>query len=191
MAAATLGPAGASAVNAAYLALSYALLVAYSSKAGDLVALLGGALAPEAAEVALTAAFFGLLLSGTHTCGSGASHRMSRWHFDSCRYRRAQCKESSESTGVKECKLGTLHAGGERLVEAANMGLTGLLLLLFVGILAGAAGQADWRLLAATAHWDAAPRGISIVFLSLVRARWGGCRRTLRLSHGSLRLAST
>ena len=78
MAAATLGPAGASAVNAAYLALAYALLVAYSSKAGDLVALLGGALAPEAAEVALTAAFFGLLLSGAHERGSGALLRKLR-----------------------------------------------------------------------------------------------------------------
>ena len=56
-------------------------------------------------------------------------------------------------------------------MEAANLGLTGLLLLLFVAILAGAAGQADWTLLAATAHWDAAPRAVSIVFLSLVRAR--------------------
>ena len=79
MAAATLGSAGASAVNAAYLALAYALLVAYSSKAGDLVTLLGGALAPEAAEVALTAAFFGLLLSGAQTCGSGALLRKLRF----------------------------------------------------------------------------------------------------------------
>ena len=80
-------------------------------------------------------------------------------------------RNAQESIGVKECKLGTLRAGGERLVEAANMGLTGLLLLLFVAILAGAAGQADWSLLAATAHWDAAPRAVSIIFLSLVRAR--------------------
>ncbi|KAK9823067.1 hypothetical protein WJX81_006296 [Elliptochloris bilobata] len=121
MAAATLGPVGSSAVSAAYLALSYALLVAYSAKVSDLVGLLGGAVAPDAAEVALTAAFFGLLLSG-----------------------------------------------GERLVEAANTGLTGLLLLLFVGILAGASSQADWHVLTATAHWDAAPQAISIAFLSLV-----------------------
>ena len=66
-------------------------------------------------------------------------------------------------------------------MEAANLGLTGLLLLLFVGILAGAAGQADWGLLAATAHWDAAPRAVSIVFLSLVRARY----RVVRAPWGS------
>ncbi len=124
MAAATLGPAGASVVSVTYLALSYALLTAYSAKVADLTALTGGAVPPEAAQAALSAAFFGLIF-----------------------------------------------AGGERAVESVNAALTKLLLLLFAGILAGTAARADWGTLAATADWDAAPRAISIAFLSLARAR--------------------
>ena len=124
MAAATLGPAGASVVSVTYLALSYALLTAYSAKVADLTALTGGAVAPEAAQAALSAAFFGLIF-----------------------------------------------CGGERAVESVNAALTKLLLLLFAGILAGTSARADWGTLAATADWDAAPRAISIAFLSLARAR--------------------
>ena len=69
MAAATLGPAGASGVSVAYLALAYALLVAYSVKVGELCALAGGAVAPEAAQALLTATFFGLLLAGASAGG--------------------------------------------------------------------------------------------------------------------------
>jgi len=64
MAAATLGPAGASVVSVTYLALSYALLTAYSAKVADLTALTGGAVPPEAAQAALSAAFFGLIFAG-------------------------------------------------------------------------------------------------------------------------------
>lgn len=69
MAAATLGPAGASGVSVAYLALAYALLVAYSVKVGELSSLAGGTLAPEAAQALLTATFFSLLLTGTSAGG--------------------------------------------------------------------------------------------------------------------------
>lgn len=69
MAAATLGPAGASGVSVAYLALAYALLVAYSVKVGELSSLAGGAIAPEAAQALLTATFFSLLLTGTSAGG--------------------------------------------------------------------------------------------------------------------------
>ena len=69
MAAATLGPAGASGVSVAYLALAYALLVAYSVKVGELSFLAGGTIAPEAAQALLTATFFSLLLTGTSAGG--------------------------------------------------------------------------------------------------------------------------
>jgi tyrosine-specific transport protein len=81
MAAATLGPRGGAFVSTAYLSLSYALLVAYIAKAGDLVAAglggLGGGGAgvgdaaagvdPGAGAIAFVAATGAVLFAGTGT----------------------------------------------------------------------------------------------------------------------------
>lgn len=79
MAAATLGPRGGAFVSTAYLALSYALLVAYIAKAGDLVAAgLGGSGLAAAASPAAGATAFVAATGAVLFAGSGAVDAVNR-----------------------------------------------------------------------------------------------------------------
>ena len=60
-------------------------------------------------------------------------------------------------------------AGGARAAEAVNGVLTAALLALFGTVVVQGGQHADFASLTHVANWGAAPAGVPIVFLSLVR----------------------
>lgn len=147
----TLGERGGHFVSAAYLALSYSLMVAYISKAGDLVssALDPLLLAPAASAGAAAA------ISAAADTDSTASALLS----------------VSPGTGAAlfTAAMGLTLFGGAAAVDRANRAMTLSLLAAYAAIVAGGGAQADWGALAARApDWGAAPAAVPVILLSLV-----------------------
>jgi len=138
MAAATLGPRGGAFVSSAYLSLSYALLVAYIAKAGELVAAGVGS---------------GWGGGGGGGGGAGASPALLL----------------SPGTGAIAfvALTGAVLFAGTGAVDTVNRVMTAGLLILYAGIVAAGAADADWGSLAA-ADWAAAPAAVPVVLLALV-----------------------
>lgn len=146
----TLGERGGHFVAAAYLALSYSLMVAYISKAGELVS---SALDPL------------LLLSAASVVSGGGSS-------DAAVSASASSLGSvSPATGAAlfTAAMGLTLFGGTAAVDGANKAMTLSLLLAYAVIVAVGGAQAEWGALAERApDWGAAPAAIPVILLSLV-----------------------
>ena len=141
----TLGERGGHFVAAAYLALSYSLMVAYISKAGELVS---SALDP-------------LLSSGASAVSASASSTAAS----------APLLSVSPGTGAAlfTAAMGLTLFGGAAAVDKANRAMTLSLLAAYGVIVAVGGAQADWGALAGRApDWGAAPAAIPVILLSLV-----------------------
>jgi amino acid permease len=78
MAAATLGPWGASAVSVVYLFIAFSLLVAYDSKVGDIMGSWVEGVSPLAAAAAFSGAMASIIAAGMALLEKGKGHREKR-----------------------------------------------------------------------------------------------------------------
>ena len=141
MAKETLGERGGHFVSAAYLALSYSLMVAYISKAGELVS---SALDP-------------LLLSSDVASAAASSTAV-------------PVISPGTGAALFTAAMGLTLFGGTAAVDGANKAMTFSLLLAYAVIVAVGGAQADWGLLteSGASDWGAAPAAIPVILLSLV-----------------------
>lgn len=140
----TLGARGGHFVAAAYLALSYSLMVAYISKAGELVSsALDPLVSPSFAVTAPTTASSLSSLSSSVSPGTGAA--------------------------LFTAAMGLTLFGGTAAVDGANKAMTLSLLAAYAVIVAAGGAQAEWGALAERApDWGAAPAAVPVISLSLV-----------------------
>lgn len=160
MARETLGEQGGRFVAAAYLALSYSLMVAYVSKAGELVssaldplfAVGGGS---DAAAVASAAAATASASTAASATASSAASVLS--------------VSPGAGAALFTAAMGLTLFGGTAAVDGANKAMTLSLLVAYAVIVAVGGAQADWGALAERApDWGAAPAAIPVILLSLV-----------------------
>ena len=162
MARETLGEQGGRFVAAAYLALSYSLMVAYVSKAGELVssaldplfAVGGGSDAAAVASAAVAAATASASTAASATASSAAS---------------VLSVSPGAGAALFTVAMGLTLFGGTAAVDGANKAMTLSLLVAYAVIVAVGGAQADWGALAERApDWGAAPAAIPVILLSLV-----------------------
>ena len=146
MARETLGEQGGHFVAAAYLALSYSLMVAYISKAGELVS--------SALDPLLVSSVGGG--GGSDAAIAAASTTLS-------------VVSPGAGAALFTAVMGLTLFGGTAAVDSANKAMTLSLLVAYAVIVAVGGAQADWAALAERApDWGAAPAAVPVILLSLV-----------------------
>ena len=141
----TLGARGGHFVAAAYLALSYSLMVAYISKAGELVSSALDPLLLSSSSAATALIESTAVASATSVISPGAG------------------------AALFTAAMGLTLFGGTAAVDGANKAMTASLLAAYAVIVSVGGAQADWGALAERApEWSAAPAAIPVILLSLV-----------------------